>query len=161
MNIKNYFLKDGIKGITFLLSQFFILFLSKTLKLSVMKNQFFIKKGSFCFIIPFFTENSSVCNQYFNKLKENIEKLEKTETDENSKRGKRKKIIKYLKENFINEIKKETDYFTNIKPNFHTKFCRIRPGEDKYNGRFLCKCMSSAIKFHDDISQQKNAVQFF
>lgn len=125
-----------------------------------MKNQFFIKKGSFCFIVPFFTENSSVCNTYFKDLKNEIKQLEQKVTNENLKRVERKKIIKELKEKFISQIR--TDYFPDIKPNLKTRFCdEIKSGGGNYNGRFLCKCMSSAVKFHDDISQQKNAAQFF
>lgn len=125
-----------------------------------MKNQFFIKKGSFCFIVPFFTENSSVCNTYFKDLKNEIKQLEQKVPDEDLKRAERKKIIKELKEKFISQIR--TDYFPDIKPNLKTRFCEeIKSGGGNYNGRFLCKCMSSAVKFHDDISQQRNAAQFF
>lgn len=125
-----------------------------------MENQFFIKNGSFCFIIPFFTENSFVCNTFFNELKSKLDTLETQELDKNKKKQERKDIIKKLKAKFINDIK--TDYFSEIKPNFHTRFCKgIKHNEKEYNGRFVCKCMSSAVKFHDDISQKKNTAHFF
>ena len=125
-----------------------------------MENQFFIKNGSFCFIIPFFTENSSVCNTFFNELKSKLETLKTQELDKNKKKQEREDIIKKAKAKFINDIK--NDYFSEIKPNFHTKFCKgIKNHEKEYNGRFVCKCMSSAVKFHDDISQKKNIAHFF
>ncbi len=35
-----------------------------------MDDKFYIKDGSFCFIIPFFTKESDICDQFFQNLKE-------------------------------------------------------------------------------------------
>lgn len=124
-----------------------------------MENQFFIQKGSFCFIIPFFTENSSICNKYFKNLKNKTENINKNDNN----RTERKRIIENAKADFINNIK--TNYFEDIRPNFHSDHippsCPEKNNNSKYNGRLLCKCISSAAKFHDDISQQRNTSQFF
>lgn len=115
-----------------------------------MNNQFFIQKGSFCFIIPFFTENSYVCKNFFNNLK-NLYNSDKTYSSHGEFKKKAKK--KFAK------LTIKTDYFPEIEPNLQTKFCPKK--HLGYSGRFLCKCMSSAVKFHDDISQEKDAVHLF
>lgn len=66
-----------------------------------MENQFFIQKGSFCFIIPFFTENSSICNKYFKNLKNKIENINKNDNYGTE----RKRIIENAKADFINILK--------------------------------------------------------
>lgn len=117
-----------------------------------MSKRFYIKKGSFCFIVPFFTENSDVCNKYLEELKG---KLDKAEGKNEEERKERKQATKDMKENLVKLLKNAG--FDYAKSNFEPEMCPNRG----YNGRFLCSCVSSAVKFHDDMSQENNAAQFF
>lgn len=132
-----------------------------------MEEHFFIKRGSLCFVIPIFTEESNACEEFFSNLKQIFEESEKNDAniaiqqdfnDKKSHNDPKKTKIKEEKENFTRRLKenyaqinKNKVFF--ISPNFGT--C------EGYNGRFLCNCVSVAVKFHDDISLRKNTAQFY
>lgn len=107
--------------------------------------ELYIKEGSFCFIIPFFSKGSDICDRYFNELNEARENKNKNLKNEDAE-----KITK----NFINQLRSPS--FPYIKANFIQKDCKFK---NNYKRRFLCQCVSSAIKFHDDISQRNNTTQ--
>lgn len=115
-----------------------------------MTNQFFIKNGSLCFIIPFFTENSSVCKTLSKGLEKNLNLFSKDDT------------IKEVKGNFIKKIQKDS-LFPNAEINYCPISCKNHKNIQykKRVGRFLCDCSSNAIKFHDDGIQRKNFTQFY
>lgn len=118
-----------------------------------MSKRFYIKKGSFCFIVPFFTENSDVCNGYFEELADRLDKV--VGSNEEERRKERKRVTRDMKENLVERLK--NGGFEYAKSNFEPEMCP----NSGYNGRFLCSCVSSAVKFHDDMSQKNNAAQFF
>ena len=119
-----------------------------------MENLFYIKKGSLCFIIPVFTENSKVCDKYLNKLAADLERINDEGFDKNERRKCRRNTIKRSKHEFITD-QRIRRYFPNIQTKFQPSECT-----ETYEGRFLCRCCASAIKFHDDGIQKKNTLQF-
>ena len=113
-----------------------------------MDDLFYIKDGSFCFIIPIFTQESKVCNSLFNKLQQIQNKKGTSPKDEI------KQETNNAKEYFANHLRKNG--FKNAQTHYTPHLC-----DHNYTGRFLCDCMASAIKFHDDVNQKNNATQFF
>ncbi len=139
-----------------------------------MGEQFYIKKGAFCFIIPIFTDNSKICNEYFGLLNKGLKEFKEL-------KEKKREFITEWKSKFADALRKDNTEPTttslqetqkpsndaprsglDVSPNFCQKECKnIDKYKDEYKGRFLCKCVASAIKFHDDKSQQKSAAHFY
>ena len=71
--------------------------------MKIMENQFYIKKGSLCFIIPVFTEKSKVCDKYLNKLAIDLKRINDEGLDKNGRRKCRRNTIKGSKLAFIND----------------------------------------------------------
>lgn len=123
--------------------------------MKIMENQFYIKKGSLCFIIPVFTEKSKVCDKYLNKLAIDLKRINDEGLDKNGRRKCRRNTIKGSKLEFINDPRIYRHF-----PNIQTNFQSAPKCTKTYEGRFLCQCCASAIKFHDDGIQKKNTMQF-
>ena len=121
-----------------------------------MDDKFYIKDGSFCFIIPFFTKESDICDQFFQNLKNKRKEVDANFSgDENIKE--KMKVTEITKNEFVQNIKNAN--FPFIQTNFSCKFCTQE--QLLYKRKHLCQCVSSAVKFHDDISQKNDSTQLY
>lgn len=122
-----------------------------------MDNKFYIKEGSFCFIIPFFTEGSDVCDNFFKTLQDEWKDID-TKFEGKERKEKKDNATERVKQAFVSELKNVN--FPHIQTNFSSKFC-IEGKSKRYARKHLCNCVSCAAKFHDDISQKNNSTQIY
>ena len=122
-----------------------------------MAKQFFIKNGSLCFIVPFFTDGSSVCDTLSYRLGKYLTPNKDHETN--------KQIVEEQIDNIkIDFIAGIISSFPQAQTNYCPNSCSNKNANILYKdikGRFLCNCFSNAIKFHDDDIQRKNFTQFY
>lgn len=121
-----------------------------------MYDKFYIKNGSFCFIIPFFTEKSDICDQFFQNLKDKQKEIDDNFSGDQRTKEKNEKT-KELKNEFVQNIRNAN--FPYIQTNFSCDSCTKE--QLLYKRRHLCQCVSSAVKFHDDISQRNDLTQLY
>ena len=114
-----------------------------------MDDKFYIKDGSFCFIIPFFTKESDICDQFFQNLKEKRKEVDANFSGD-EKIKEKMRVTEVIKNEFVQNIKNAN--FPFIQTNFSCRFCNKE--QLLYKRKHLCQCVSSAVKFHDDISQK-------
>ena len=121
-----------------------------------MDDKFYIKDGSFCFIIPFFTKESDICDQFFQNLKEKRKEVDANFSGD-EKIKEKMRVTEVIKNEFVQNIKNAN--FPFIQTNFSCRFCNKE--QLLYKRKHLCQCVSSAVKFHDDISQKNDSTQLY
>ena len=118
---------------------------------------FFIKRGSFCFIIPFFTNVLEKYEDFFSPYQKQLDTPGYLSLSPQEQKKKRKEIINALKGKFVSHLKQSG--FPNAQTNFCPDSCIYK--SENYQGKYLCTCFSTAAKFHDDISQTDATAQFY
>lgn len=121
-----------------------------------MNDKFYIKDGSFCFVIPFFTEGSDICDHFFEELQSEWKVIEENSVD-GDRHTKKCEATARIKKQFVDNLRNAN--FPFVKTNLS---CPIyHHAHREYNRKHLCQCVSSATKFHDDISQKNKSTQLY